>query len=164
MRQGTVVSTTNRVVNRLTSKQSATMLYSLASKDVPSPSLRRLLETKLDTYEKLELVVVLSSRPDMTGTTDELARELQVGHDVLKRLAADLTRTGLVAVDGDALRLVASATELPTIAEGAQLYQSDRNQVIQMLSAIAMDRIRGMAARSFADAFTLRKKKDGGDG
>jgi hypothetical protein len=136
----------------------------LASEDQPSPGLRRLLETKLDTYEKLELVVVLSRRDGATATLGDLARELQVGDDVLKRLATDLSRSGLVAIQKDLLQLAATPAELPVIEEGAQLYQSDRGKVISLMSTIAMDRIRGMAARSFADAFTLRKKKDTDDG
>ena len=131
----------------------------------PSDELRRLLAAKLDTYEKLELVVVLSRRDDREQSVAELARELQVGPDVLRRLAADLVRTGLVeTTPEDTLRLIASVEESKIIAEGAELYASDPSKVIGLLSTIAMDRIRGMSARSFADAFSLRKKKKDGDG
>jgi hypothetical protein len=133
----------------------------LGALSTPSPALRRLLETKLDTYEKLELVVVLSKRPGMEAPIAELARELQVGHDVLKRLADEVARAGLVEITGDQIRLVAEAGDLALITEGAAL---EPRKVISLLSSIALDRIRGMAARSFADAFTLRKKKDNGDG
>ncbi|MBA3502001.1 MAG: hypothetical protein M4D80_20130 [Myxococcota bacterium] len=126
-----------------------------------SPALRRLLETKLDTYEKLELVVVLSKRAGMEAPLEELARELQVGDDVMKRLADELARTGLVEITGEQVRLVGEPGDLATIDEGAAL---EPRKVISLLSSIALDRIRGMAARSFADAFTLRKKKDNGDG
>ena len=53
----------------------------------PSAGLRRLLEAKLDTYEKLEVVVVLFRRPDREASLGELALELQVGDDVLRRIA-----------------------------------------------------------------------------
>jgi len=145
-------------VNRLTSNNGPIMLGALSS---PSPALRRLLETKLDTFEKLELVVVLSKRPGMTATFDDVARELQVGSDVLRRVAADLARSGLVELEGDQVTLTPADGELQMIAEGAQL---EPRAVMRLLSSIALDRIRGMAARSFADAFTLRKKKDDGDG
>jgi hypothetical protein len=130
----------------------------------PSPELRRLLETKLDTYEKLELVVVLCKRVNMEGQAQDLARELQVGDDVLKRFAAEVARTGLVEIDDERIRLIAQPHELVTIGEGAKLLESDPRRLMSLLSSIALDRIRGMAARSFADAFTLRKKKDNGDG
>ena len=127
----------------------------------PSPELRRLLETKLDTYEKLELVVVLSKHADKEALAADLARDLQVGDDVLMRFAGEVARSGLVEITGERIRLVAQPHELATIAEGATLFESDPRRVMSLLSAIALDRIRGMAARSFADAFTLRKKKDG---
>ena len=123
--------------------------------------MRRLLETKLDTFEKVELVVVLSNRVGMTGTFDDLARELQVGTDVMRRVAADLARSGLVELDGESVRLTPQDDELQTIAEGARV---DPRTMMRLLSSLALDRIRGMAARSFADAFTLRKKKEDGDG
>jgi hypothetical protein len=127
--------------------------------------LRRLLETKLDTYEKLELAVVLARRPETQESVTELARELQVGEDVMRRLATDLSRTGLVAVTPeDKVQLSATPDEMVTLAEGAEFFEGSPRKVISLLSTIAMDRIRGMAARSFADAFSLRKKKDENDG
>jgi hypothetical protein len=135
----------------------------LPSNPQASQALRRLLETKLDTFEKLELVLVLQ-KSGPTSVAD-LVRELQVGHDVMLRLVGDVVRTGLVELSADdTVRLVAGPAELEVIAEGAQLYAFDRSKVITLFSAIAMDRIRSMAARSFADAFQIRKKKGEDDG
>jgi len=110
--------------------------------------------------------VVLSKRLGVSATVHELARELQVGDDVLRRLAVDLARTGVVNVDtDDRVHFTPNPAELGVIAECALLYEADRGHVIALMSAVALDRIRGMAARSFADAFTLRKKKKkDGDG
>lgn len=136
------------------------MLEPLSSQ-APSQELRRLLETKLDTVEKLEVVAVLSGRDGMSATFEEVARELQIGTDVLRRVTSDLARSGLVAIDGETVTLTAKDDELRTIAEGAQL---DPRTIIRLLASVALDRVRGMAARSFADAFTLRRKKEDGDG
>jgi hypothetical protein len=106
----------------------------------------------------VELAGLLAKRPNREDTVTELARELQVGHEVLERLAIDLGRTGLVVVADGSVRLVASQAELASIEEGAQM---EPRKLMSLLSSVALDRIRGMAARSFADAFTLRKKKDG---
>jgi hypothetical protein len=130
----------------------------------PSQALRRLLETKLDTFEKLELVVVLREAAAAIPL-EELARQLQVGPDVLRRVAVELARGGLVAIDGDdKIWLRADDAELELLNEARELYKKDRSQVITLLSAIAMERLRGMSARSFADAFSLRKKKDDDNG
>lgn len=140
-------------------------LLLVSSDQPPSLGLRRLLEGKLDTFEKLELVIVLRECPDQTCTLGELARQLQVGPDVLRRVVAEVVRTGLVAhAENDQLRLAAGEADLALIAEGAERYRKDRHEVIALLSSVALDRIRSMAARSFADAFTIRKKKEDDDG
>lgn len=98
-------------------------------------------------------------------TMADLARELQIGDDVLRRVVADLVRAKLVAVAADdTVELTASDAERLAIAEGAALYSHDRTRVIMLFSTIAMERIRSMAARAFADAFNLRKKPGGEDG
>jgi hypothetical protein len=108
--------------------------------DMLSPGLRQLLATKLDTFEKVELVAVLAQRERNADTIDGLARELQVGRDVLERLAVDVAKTGLVLVTGDAVRLVASPEELATIAEARQV---EPRKLVSVLSSIALDRVRG---------------------
>jgi hypothetical protein len=105
-----------------------------------SPGLRQLLATKLDTFEKVELVAVLAKRDRNADTIDGLARELQVGRDVLERLAVDVAKTGLVQLTGQAVRLVASPEELATIDEAAQV---EPRKLVTVLSSIALDRVRG---------------------
>jgi hypothetical protein len=50
------------------------------------------------------------------------------------------------------------------IDELARLYEEDRLLVVTSMVAISMDRIRGMAARTFADSFQFRKTKEPDDG
>jgi hypothetical protein len=50
--------------------------------------------------------------------------------------------------------------DIPAMDEIATLYDEDRLLVVRTLTEIALDRLRGMAARAFADAFQLRKKKE----
>ncbi|HEY5935421.1 MAG TPA: hypothetical protein VIU61_12315, partial [Kofleriaceae bacterium] len=92
-------------------------------------------------------------------TVAGLARELQIGHDVLLQLANEVARTKLVAVEDGSVKLLASPEERALLDEAAALYEQDRRFVMRLMSKIAMDQIRRMAARSFADAFDLRKKK-----
>ena len=125
----------------------------------PSPALRRLIERRLDSYEKLELILALRDAPDGTLTVAALARELQIGTDVLRRLVATVAATGLVTLDG-ADQVKFTAPDLEVLDEAAHMFAEDRSAVIALFSTIAMDRIRGMAARSFADSFKLRKKGD----
>jgi hypothetical protein len=129
----------------------------------PSPALRRLLESKLDTVEKLELVLMLR---DAATPLRDAALRLQVGEEVLRRVVDEVVRARLVEViaPDDQLRLLATADELDAIEEAAQIYSENRGRMTALFSAIALDRLRSMGARAFADAFAFRKKKDRDDG
>lgn len=129
---------------------------------VLTAELQAFLETRLDTLEKLELALALLD-PQHDTTIAGLARELQIGHDVLFQLANDVARTKLVAVEDGIVKLVATPEERAFLDQAARLYEHDRRFVMGLMSKIAMDQIRRMAARSFADAFDLRKKKKDDD-
>lgn len=131
----------------------------------PSPALRRMLERRLDSFEKLEIALALRDAEGHELTVEQLARELQVGSDVLRRLVTALVSSGLVQqVDADGVKLAATESELVVLEEASRLYMEDRTEIVGLFSSIALDRIRGMAARSFADAFRIGKKKDGDNG
>jgi len=156
----TTTTTTSRAVHARRARVPLFLLH-VPTASPPTAGLRRLLEAKLDTFAKLELALALRDAPDRTRPLAELAHHLQVGVDVLKRVATELVRVGLVDLKADdTLQLIAGPRELELIGEGAALYAQDRQEVITLLSTIAMARLRGLAARSFADAFNLRKKKD----
>jgi DNA-binding GntR family transcriptional regulator len=123
----------------------------------PTIRLLALLDAKLDTFEKLEVVLALHAAGSPLTMT-ELAVELQVGRDVLRRVAEDVADSGLVEmVEGDAVRMLPTSHDAE-IAEAAAIYLVDRSVLLHELSRIAMDRIRGLAARTFADAFRIRRK------
>lgn len=126
----------------------------------PSPALLRLLDRKLDTLEKLELVLMLRDAPGPL-TLQHVAVELQVGHEVLRRLVDEVARTGLIEwMADDELRLQAEPDELETIDEAARILGEDRTRMSTLFSTLAIERIRTMAARTFAEAFKIRKKPD----
>jgi len=82
---------------------------------------------------------------------------------VLQQLANEVARTKLVAVEDGTVKLLAAPEERALLDEAAALYENDRRFVMRLMSKIAMDQIRRMAARSFADAFDFRKKKKDDD-
>lgn len=124
----------------------------------PSASLHVLLDRKLDTFEKLELVLVLRAAGTAL-TVSELALQLQVGRDVLRRVAEEVAASGVVELlDGDALRFKDGTWE-QDVAEAAHLYATEPTTLIKVLSRISMERLRSRAARTFADAFRLRRKE-----
>lgn len=56
------------------------------------------------------------------------------------------------------------ATQDPAFQTLMAAYDDDRLAVLTMLSTMAMERMRSMTARAFADAFVLRKKRGDDDG
>lgn len=138
-----------------------------------SPAVRRLLESTIDTFEKLAIVLALfrSTRP---LTIADLVRALDLELDQVRKILAELLRDDLVAIEaaeagelqgaGQIVRLVPKDGDGAALSELAQAYEEDSVLVVKALSAISVDRIRSMAARTFADAFQLRRKKEDDDG
>lgn len=122
-----------------------------------SPALYGLLERKLDSFEKLEIVLTLrgAARP---LTLAELARELQVGSGALKRVADGVVATGMIAVSDGELYVLRAGPWDSLIDEAAHLHEHQPKQLMRVFTRLGMERIRAMSARTFADAFRLRKK------
>lgn len=130
----------------------------------PSAAVRRLLDGTLDSFEKLELALALHRAPARTLSVPELSKQLQLPRDIVERGVDELCRVGVVHVAGGLARLAIPADDPTALEELAALYDEDRLLVVRTLTDIAMNKIRGMAARTFADAFQLRRKKEDGDG
>jgi hypothetical protein len=122
-----------------------------------SPQLHSLLEAKLDSFEKLEVVLTLraAGRPMSLA---ELARELQVGTEALQRVADGVVTSGIVARADDGFFALCSGSWDALVEEAAHLHQHHPQQLMRAFTRIGMEKIRGMSARTFADAFRLRKK------
>jgi predicted transcriptional regulator len=124
-----------------------------------SPELHALLESKLDTFEKLEVVLTLraAGRP---MSLNEVAHELQVGPEALQRVTDSVVASGIIVRSEDDLFALRSGPWDVLVDEAARLHQRQPQQLMRALTRIAMERIRGMSARTFADAFRIRKKGD----
>lgn len=124
---------------------------------------RKLLETELDSIEKVDAVRYLRRvRGSITRT--ELMRALQLERGATHALIAELARVGLVEIDepGGAIRLGGH------VGGGAwdelmQLHDEDRLVIVSALSALAVERIRTMAARAFGEALVSKKKASKGE-
>ncbi len=124
----------------------------------PSDALVELLGNRLDSFEKLELVLVLREEGRPMPLAD-LARRLQIGDEVFRRVASEVARDGLIEIsDDDVAGLRVRDDEAAILDEAAMLYAADPTKMVRLLSAIAFDRIRSLSARTFADAFRLRKR------
>jgi len=120
--------------------------------------IRRLLETDLDSIDKIEAIRHLR-RALVPVPRDELMRALHLEREAMHALIAELSRAGLVDAAGarGAVRLggkvVGAAWD-----ELMRLYEEDRVAIVAALSELAVGRIRTMAARAFGEALVSRKK------
>jgi hypothetical protein len=125
---------------------------------------RALMQAHLDSFEKLEVVRALraSARP-MSRT--ELESECRFTPDTVLETLGGLRQMNAIDIDAERnfVRLGEIARD-PAFEALMRFYDDDRSAVLAMLSKIAMERIRSMAARAFADAFILRKKQGDDDG
>ena len=129
-----------------------------------SDSVQRLLETHVDTFDKLEIALELANTPGQAVDRQHLAAGLSLPPEVFAASVVELEQTGLL-VTRDELIGPSSAQAVKDLDELMRAYRADGVAIVRALSEIAMKRIRGMAARAFADAFVLRpKRKEEPDG
>jgi hypothetical protein len=124
---------------------------------------RTLLETQLDSVEKLEIMRAL--RASGQGlSTEQLESRCTLTSEIVGDTLLDLERSKFVELDasGKLVRLGQAATE-PRFVALLRHYEEDRLGILSVLSSAAMQRIRSMAARTFAEAFVIRKNR-GRDG
>ena len=130
-----------------------------------SPALRKLLDTQVESFEKLELLMLLRRSPSGPKTAGELALTLNIGSDEVRSIVAALSAAGLVARAADgAISLAPLRPEAQAVLdELARVYEEDKIVLVKVIAETAMDRLRNLAGRAFADAFVIRKNKKGGD-
>ena len=123
---------------------------------------RALLEARLDSFEKLEIVQALRASGGMTPAA--LAAACRLSADTVEDALTRLQHDAIVEPDpggGEVVRL-GSASRDPRFEAVMQLYATDRLGVLSVLSTLAMERIRHMAAQVFSDVFASKHKR--GDG
>jgi hypothetical protein len=123
---------------------------------------RRLLDVMLNSFEKLEITIALHRSPSHTLTVSELSTKLSI--HIVERGLDELARAGAVQLVDGVARLTLDSKDIPAMDELAAVYDDDPLLVVRTLTEISMGRIRGMAARAFADAFQLRRKKEKEEG
>jgi DNA-binding IclR family transcriptional regulator len=129
-----------------------------------SNALRKLLDDHVESFEKLELLMFLRRAPDGSSTIGELARSLDLGSDEVREIVAALVAGGL-ATRTDATVTLAPRTveQRAALDELARIYEDDKITLVKAIAETAMERLRNLAGRAFAEAFVIRKKPGGND-
>ncbi len=122
--------------------------------------LRTLIDTQVDSFEKLEIVMALRRAP---ASVAALAAATNLDRDDVRRLVRELATAGLVdSVTESDYKLAASKSGV--LDELAVVYETDKATLVMAIADRAMDRLRNLAGRALAEAFVIRKKPGGNDG
>jgi len=129
--------------------------------DLPD-DVRALLHEHIDSYEQLEILLLLRRERHEQWTGERLAARLRVRAELIEPALAGLKTGGLVEAVGVApTRFTyhpATAELDASVGRLEQEYAQRPILVIQLMSANAIDRLRTAALHTFADAFILKKK------
>jgi hypothetical protein len=127
------------------------------------PRVQRFITTHIDSLEKLEVLLLLRARAEREWTASSVSMELRITELSATARLADLAARGLLVGNGatpPSYRFSPSDTEdVQAVAELATVYGAKRVSVISFIFSRPLDRVRG-----FAEAFVLKKDKDGGHG
>lgn len=126
---------------------------------------RALLHEHIESYEQLEVLLLLLRERHEEWTIARLAARLHVREELIGSALEGLKAGGLVAISATtpaprfAYRPASSGMD---VAAGRleREYLDRPIRIIQLMSANAIERLRTAALHTFADAFVLNKKKD----
>jgi predicted ArsR family transcriptional regulator len=125
---------------------------------------RALLQEHIESYEQLELLLLLRRERYEEWTIAGLATRLHVREELIRAALERLKAAGLVATAGAtpaAPRFAYRPASSGLDAAAGRLdreYEERPIRIIQLMSANAIDRVRTAALHTFADAFVLQKK------
>lgn len=132
--------------------------------DDASLNMREFLRECVSSYEELEVLLLLA-REARDWSADELAQALRVPSDSIAAAAESLVEVGglvdVRSVSGQERFVFAAKTDelRAQVAELDRAYAERRLAVVQIMTANAVDRVRGAAIRRFADSFRLERPK-----
>ncbi|HEY3654078.1 MAG TPA: hypothetical protein VGL34_03735 [Steroidobacteraceae bacterium] len=131
-----------------------------------SDEVRAFLREHIETYEELEVLLLLQREAQGPWTADLLAARLHITPAALgEALTALRGRRFVESLSVRAeehYRLPADVARNETLSRLAGLYASHTIEIIKLMSSNSIERIRTAALRSFADAFLFRKDKKNG--
>jgi len=136
------------------------------AEDLPE-DVRALLHEHIESYEQLEVLLLLRRERYEEWTVEGLAARLHVREELVGSALEGLKAGGLVAATSTAPapRFAYRPTSSGLDAAAGRLdreYAERPIRIIQLMSANAIERVRTAALHTFADAFVLKKKDPDG--
>ena len=136
------------------------------AEDLPE-DVRALLNEHIESYEQLEVLLLLRRERYEEWTIAGLAARLRVRDELIGSALEGLKAGGLVVATSaaPAPRFAYRPTSSGLDAAAGRLdqeYAQRPIRIIQLMSANAIERVRTAALHTFADAFVLKKKDSDG--
>ncbi len=129
--------------------------------DLPE-DVRALLHEHIESYEQLEILLLLRRERYEQWTEEGLSARLRVRAELIETALAALKASGLIEAAGAVPTRFAyrpASSGLDAAAGRLEREYAERPiLVIQLMSANAIERLRTAALHTFADAFVLSKK------
>jgi Mn-dependent DtxR family transcriptional regulator len=135
--------------------------------DAPIPAdVRTLLDERIHTLEQLEAIILVrkGGREDWSG--EEVADLLHISIESASEALQRLAQAGVleaIELPAHGVRYRGFTKRFEALVDRLlEVYESNRIELMMLLSANAIERMRTGALRAFADAFVVgRKRKDG---
>jgi hypothetical protein len=138
--------------------QTVIAILACLAEDV-EPETREFIRTYISSVELLEILLLVSGRPEKFWSLEEVHHGIQSSYDSVTRNLATLAERGFLKTEGKERRYV-FCPKTPELAEGirklAKAYRERRVRVIELVYAPSPS-----AASLFSKAFDFRKEKDG---
>ncbi len=123
----------------------------------------KLLDERIDCFEKLELVVLLYRAPSRGLSLQDLAVSLALDRSDVRRLGNELNGVVKVLRTGELRLEPNNPDDGQLLDELTRTYDTDKIALVKAIAEASMNRLRNLAGRAFADAFVLRKPSGGDD-
>lgn len=138
----------------------------MQARELP-PDVQTLVCEHIESYEQLELLLIIRAEKESTWTEETLTTRLRIPVSLVRAALDGLESAGFVEVQGQGseqryLYLRQNDEVEATISSLTLAYRDNPIPIIKLMSANAIERLRTAALRTFADAFVLKKDKNRG--
>jgi membrane-bound ClpP family serine protease len=136
------------------------------SQPLISDEVRALLVAHVRSHEQLETLLLLHRKRDQEWTVMSVSEALNISASAAAEALSELASGDLVELlhaESVPPRYRAAKTSLgPAVEHLAQAYSENRIELMKVLSANAIERVRTGALRAFADALVIGRKRNDG--
>lgn len=133
----------------------------MASDEIPE-SIKAFLFERIHSHEELEVVLLMARADELRWTEEAIAAELKIAVSLVRDALKALRNRDIVdaLTENARTHFRTRENQKAPLAQLVQLYDQQRLEIVMLMSANAIERVRTGAMRTFADSFFLGRKRD----